>query len=171
MKNLSNFNNTNDYLPIFNGVLITEIIILSLVYVGFFKSKVLLEWYNRFHIFALLADVLIIVIGFIITRFLYYKIFKKYSLSRFLLLFLVIQIIHDILFYLFFNYGIPEKKNKMIDLFKKYGKEKGFGAILGDSSMIILSVLFATYFKNISLNNNIITLISFVYLICYIIFF
>ena len=171
MKNLSNFNNTNDYLPIFNGVLITEIIILSLVYVGFFKSKVLLEWYNRFHIFALLADVLIIVIGFIITRFLYYKIFKKYSLSRFLLLFLVIQIIHDILFYLFFNYGIPEKKNKMIDLFKKYGKEKGFGAILGDSSMIILSVLFATYFKNVSLNNNIITLISFVYLICYIIFF
>jgi hypothetical protein len=171
MKNLSNFNNTSDYLPIFNGVLITEIIILCLVYIGFFKSKVLLEWYNRFHIFALLADILIIVIGFIITRFLYYKIFKKYSLSRFLLLFLVIQIIHDILFYLFFNYGIPEKKNKMIDLFKKYGKEKGFGAILGDSSMIILSVLFATYFKNITLNSNIITLISFIYLICYIIFF
>ena len=171
MKNLSNFNNTSDYLPIFNGVLITEIIILSLVYIGYFKSKVLLEWYNRFHIFALLADILIIVIGFIITRFLYYKIFNKYSLSRFLVLFLIIQIFHDIIFYLIFNYGIPKKKNKMIDLFKKYGKEKGFGAILGDSTMIVLSVLFATYFKNISLNNNIITLISFVYLICYIIFF
>tara|TARA_B100000123_G_C25585158_1_gene364480 strand:- start:80 stop:595 length:516 start_codon:yes stop_codon:yes gene_type:complete len=171
MKNISNFNNTSDYLPIFNGVLITEIIILSLVYIGFFKSKVLLEWYDRFHIFALLADVLIIVIGFIITRFLYYKIFNKYSLSRFLILFLVIQITHDVLFYLFFNYGVPKGKNKMIDLFKKYGEEKGWKAILGDSTMIVLSVLFATYYKNLSLNNNIILLITFIYLICYIIFF
>ena len=36
--NISNFNKVSDYLPIFNGVLISELIIILLVNMGFFSS-------------------------------------------------------------------------------------------------------------------------------------
>ena len=66
--------------------------------------------------------------------------------------------------------SVPKGVNKMLDLFKNYGKEVGIKAILGDSFMIIIAVLFSWYFANLSLNNNLIILIFLVYLIPYIIY-
>jgi uncharacterized membrane protein len=68
LKNISNFNNVQDYLFILNGAIITDIIVILLLIFGFIKSKVLKEWYTKYHINAVIADVLIIVIGIILTR-------------------------------------------------------------------------------------------------------
>ena len=62
---ISNFNKVSDYLPIFNGVLISELFILILVNVGFFKTIFLKKWYLNFSISAVIMDVFILVIGFI----------------------------------------------------------------------------------------------------------
>ena len=167
---ISNFNKISDYLPIFNGVLISELIIILLIHVGFFKSIFLKKWYLNFNISAVIMDVFILVIGFIITRYLYKKVFNEYKLWKFIVLFLIIQIIHDILFYILFEHVIPKGNNTVIDLFKKYGKEVGVGAIIGDSFMVIVSCIIASLLVNKNINLNIIFCILIIYIIPYLIF-
>ena len=169
MPDISNFNNVSDYLPILNAVIITDLGVIMLLILGVIKSKVLENWYRRLTLSAVIADVLIIVIGIILTRFFYPYIFSKYSLLKFLLLAVVIQIVHDTLFYLF-CLSVKRGTSVILDIFKDYGKEKGSGAIIADSLMIISSILIATYLKGMTLNSNIIILIAVVYLIPYMIY-
>ena len=67
---------------------------------------------------GMLCDITIIMIGFVIARAIYYKIFKKFSPIKFVILLVLIQVIHDLLFAGAF-YSIP-KKNKMIDIIKTW---------------------------------------------------
>ena len=169
MHDIYNFNNVSDYLPILNSVIITDIVVIILLIKGLIKSKVLENWYKRLTLSAVIADVLIIVIGIILTRFLYPYIFSKYSLSKFLILAVLIQITHDILFYLFCK-SVKKGKSEILDIFKDYGTEKGSGAIIADSLMIISSILIASYLKGKTLNSNIIILIFSIYLVPYMVY-
>ena len=93
----------------------------------------------------------------------------KYNLINFVILAVLIQITHDIVFYLF-SKSVKRGKSKILDIFKDYGKEKGFGAIMADSLMIISSILIASYLKGKTLNSNIIILIFSIYLVPYMIY-
>ena len=169
-KNISNFNDMSDYLPILNASIISDIIIIGMIYYGgFFRSKFLMEWYEKYRLSAVIADVLILVIGLVLARGVYYKFFKEYSLLDFYFTVLVIQIIHDYLFYKFFT-ALPLGTNKMLDLFKSYSKEVGIGAILGDSFMISITVFLSAFLANKSVNTNILVLIFSCYLFPYIIY-
>lgn len=61
-------------------------------------------------------------------------------------------------------------RSKIIDVFKDYGKENSFKAIIADSSMMILSILIASYLKSKTLNINVIVLIVSIYLVPYFIY-
>jgi hypothetical protein len=169
-KNISNFYNINDYLPILNGCLNADLIILFLLYNGVFKSVYLKKWYKKFNLSATIADILILFIGIIITRFLYKYIFQDFSIWKFTFLAILIQIIHDILFYWFFT-TIPVGYNYMLDFFKLYAKEVGFGAILGDSFMMAIACFLSSYLANFSTNINIITLVVSFYFLPYMIYY
>jgi uncharacterized protein YacL len=163
-KDISNFNNINDYLPLFNGALITELIMLFLFNNKMFKSKTLKEWYTKFNLSAIIADVFILVIGFIIVRLIYSSIFSTFSILKFILLLVIVQTIHDILFY-FLVINIKRGSNKMIDTFKDYIKEHNASILFADSLLIISGGLFSSYIANYSLNYNIGLLIILIYLI------
>jgi uncharacterized protein YacL len=167
-KDISNFNNINDYLPILNGCVNADLIILFLVFHGVFKSAYLKKWYKKYQLSAVLADVLILFIGIILARFFYKYIFKTFNIFKFTFLAVCIQIIHDFLFYWLFK-SLPIGYNAMLDFFKDYAKEVGVGAILGDSFMMILSCLLSSYFASQSLNLNIITLVISLYFFPYMI--
>ena len=109
------------------------------------------------------------VIGLIITRAIYYYIFDSFSIVTFVILAVIVQIIHDILFYIFFS-NIPRGVNKMIDTFKDYANEVSYKAVLADSGMMIMSCLIAYYLVNKNTNTNIIVLISFLYLLPYLLY-
>jgi len=169
-KDISNFSNVNDYLPILNGCIIADLIIIFLLYHGIFNSLFLRKWYKKYQLSAVIADVLILVIGIILARFFYKFVFplQGFSIWKFTGLAVIIQIIHDILFYLFFR-SIPTGYNAMLDFFKAYAREVGAGAILGDSFMMIIACLFSSYFATYSLNSNLIILIVSLYLFPYMI--
>jgi len=167
-QDISNFNNVSNYLPILNGSICSDIIIIFLLYNGFFSSMYLKKWYKKYQLSAVIADVLILVIGIIIARFLYKYFFDSFNIWKFTGLAVIIQIIHDILFYLFFS-SVPTGYNAMLDFFKDYAKEVGTGAILGDSFMMILACLLSSHFATYSLNTNIIILIFSTYFIPYLI--
>jgi hypothetical protein len=169
MSNISNFSNTSNYLSIFNSVLITDMIVILLSIFKIINSSVLKQWYRQFNLSAVICDVFIIIIGIIITRFLYPYFFKEYSLKNFIILAVIVQIVHDLLFYkLFMN--IPQGRNQMIDVFRDYGKEVGFNAVLADSAMMVLSCILTSYLVNKSLNFNIIVAIVSIYIVPYLIY-
>jgi hypothetical protein len=169
MKNIGNFNNVNDYLPLFNAVLITDLFVILLSNIGFIQSKVLKKWYAKYSLSAVLADVLIILLVLILTRFLYSYLFDAFSLLKFVGLAVTLQIMHDVSFYLFII-NVPRGVNNMIDTFKEYANEASYKAILADSGMMIMSCLIASYLVNQSTNTNIIVLILFTYLLPYLLY-
>jgi hypothetical protein len=168
-KNIANFNNVNDYLPLFNAVLITDLFVILLLNTNVIKSQVLKRWYLQYNLSAVIADVLIILIGLIITRAIYYYIFDNFSILNFIIIAVIVQIIHDILFYIFFS-NIPRGVNKMLDTFKDYAIDVSYKAIFADSGMIIMACLIGSYLANKNTNTNIIVLISSLYLLPYLLY-
>jgi hypothetical protein len=156
-------------LPLLNGILITDLFIIFLLNTKIIKSSVLRKWYDKYNLSAVIADVLIILIVLIIVRAIYYYVFDKFSIVKFIFLAVLVQVVHDILFYIFFK-NVPRGINKMLDTFKEYANEASYKAILSDSGMMILSCLIASYLANYSANYNIIVLIVFIYLLQYLLY-
>jgi uncharacterized protein YacL len=166
---IANFSNTNDYIPLFNGVMITDLFVILLLNMGIIKSRVLREWYDKYNLSAVIADVLIIMIGLIITRYVYYSIFKEFSIIKFVFVAVIVQIIHDILFYVFFS-SVPRGMNQMIDTFKDYAKDVSYKAILSDSGMMVMAAFIASYLANQSANTNMIVMIVSMYFLPYLLY-
>ena len=91
LENISQFKNTNDYLPIITAALIVDMAIIIRIVFGSIHIKSLNNWYNKFGVLAVAADVLSIVIGIIMSRFLYPFFFKTYSLMSFIMLTCIVQ--------------------------------------------------------------------------------
>lgn len=168
-KNIANFNNTSDYLPLFNAVLITDLLVILLLNMKIIQSSILIKWYADFNLSAVIADVLNIFIGLIIVRAIYYYVFTDFSIFKFVALALVVQFIHDMLFYAFFS-SVPRGMNRMLDTFKDYAKEVSYKAIFTDGGMITMASLIASYLAGKNLNTNLIVVISSLYLLPYILY-
>jgi len=169
LKDISQFNNIEDYLPIITAILIVEIITIILSFTHITESKFLRIWYKKYLLSAVLADVSLIFLGFVITRGLYYYVFDEFLIINFILLMVAIQIIHDTLFYLMIT-SIPKGANRIIYILKDYADEISDWAILGDSMMMISSALIAGYIANFDVNTNIIIFAFLVYILQFIIY-
>ena len=168
-KNIANFSNTKDYLPLLSGVLITDMFVILLLNMKLINSQVLRKWYSEYNLSAVIADVLIILIGLIITRAIYYYIFDNFSILKFILVAVLVQVIHDILFYILFK-NVPRGMNRMLDTFKDYANEVSYKAIISDSGMMVMAAIIASYLAGESLNKNIIVLVVSVYVLPYLLY-
>ena len=139
-----------------------------------FWGSLINVWYDKFGLVAIMLDMGIVLIGFWITQQLYPCFFGssvKVSLWKFILLFLCIQIIHDILFYVL----ILKKSNgsnAIFDLINSYGSKHGLYTILGDSLMVVLSICLAWIIldSNINLSTYIICILLSSYFIGYLLY-
>jgi len=130
------------------AVIIVDLIVLFLIRYGpgFFGRQINV-WYNKFGLNAVIADVLSIVLGFLIAQYIYRSaIFPTYgwSLPLFIGTLLVVQLVHDLLFNFAIIQPIPKGHNGMIDVFKSYSNDNGAKILLADSSMMIGSALIAS---------------------------
>lgn len=165
-SDISNYKNNNDWLPIVTAMFIAELLTI-IIYCNL--TDILKVWYDKFSFTAVLLDIIIVLIGFAIARYIYTLYFKPkfgFNIWIFVAVFLVIQIIHDILYYILIS-SIPVGTNKIIDFMKIYAKRSGIGAILGDSSIIITCAILASLLNNLPAHINIfISLVTF-YIIAY----
>lgn len=168
-KDISQFDNTDDYLPIIAAILIVEVITIVLSFTNITESGFLKVWYKEYKLYAILADVSLIFLGFVITRALYYYVFDEFSIFNFILLMVAIQVIHDTLFYVLIT-QIPKGTNKIIDILKDYADEISHYAIIGDSLMMISSALIAAYIANFDANTNIIMMAFLIYILQFILY-
>ena len=155
---ISEYEEIRDWVYIFLGILVTEVIFLFLVrYFPEFFGKFLNIWYNRFKLSAVLADVFIIALGIGISRYVYTEfIYPKHDWSPlyFTGLTVVVQVLHDILFYMGVIQQVPKGQNAMIDVMKEYASSLGTRAILGDSAMMISSAGLAMIFKGMEAHST-----------------
>jgi len=105
-------------------------------------------WYKKFGIVAVISDCLVIVLGVMLAQF----ISPSASVTVLAGLSVLIQVIHDYLFYVLVILGVPRGQNEMIDLFKTYAKEGSYKIILADSAMIASTVFLGDYLTTFDRN-------------------
>jgi uncharacterized protein YacL len=128
--------------------LITSVVWIDLLVILFSKTghlgKTIGTWYKEFGITAVFSDCLIIILGIYIASYL----FPNTSTLELIFYSIIIQIIHDVLFYLFIIVPLPRGSNRMIDVFKDYANETSYKPIIADSMMIGSSVFLYKYLQN-----------------------
>jgi hypothetical protein len=130
------------------SVIVVDLVILFLIrlYPDFWGKDINI-WYNEFGLNAVLADVLSIVLGFLLTQVLYTSVVFPhigYSLPVFIALLLAVQLAHDMLFYKGVIQPIPVGHNGMIDVFKTYAASGQGRILVADAGMMVGSALIAS---------------------------
>lgn len=142
LPNISEFKELG-HIPYFlAATLLIEVVLIFLT--RYFPEKVggdsLNEWYDRFGLEAVIADIFIIVIGLLLTQYLYSAyIAPTYGWNPLLFVAVLVgvQLVHDLIFYHGVIKPIPQGHNDMMDLFKKYAAENGGLILLGDALLVI----------------------------------
>ena len=101
---------------------------------------------QQFGIVAVISDCLVIVPGILLAQL----ISPAASATGLALTSVIIQIIHDYLFYIGVILPIPKGHNSMIDLFKRYSTEGSYKIILADSAMIASTVFLGDHLTQYS---------------------
>lgn len=128
---------------LFTAAAVVDLVVIILS--KFFPlTKALGTWYSKFGIVAVLSDILIIVLGVALAMLL----FPGISGWTLITTAVVIQIIHDILFYIGVIQVVPSGQNAIIDLFKQYSAEGGWKIIASDSAMVAATVTLMEYYEN-----------------------
>ena len=134
------------FLPLFNAALLTDLIVISLFLLGVLPSVSLGRWYKSFHLGAVIMDVLVLVLVVLLAHYLYPFVFGPvYSILKFGLLTVGIQLIHDLLFAGFFYQF--QKGGRLTGVLQSYMSEQGSKVLVADACMILSTVAFERLFS------------------------
>ena len=159
------------FINIFLATLIVELIIL--IFFRFTKSvftgQAANDWYDKLRWSAIILDLLSVMIGFYLNIFLnkYLKLNNYYYLFLFQIL---IQVIHDILFYFFVILKSKKGNSMVMDELKSYSSKISYGAIIGDSWMYSMGIPILVISLNYSSEKLIFTSLVCLYLIGYLVY-
>lgn len=171
---ISDASNINDLLFIITAAIIVDVVVIFLVkYAGerpSFGVKALNEWYDRFGIFAVGADVLSLIIGVVAARYIYSALFSSWNPFLFILIVVLFQFCHDVFFYLSTIIRLPRGENAAIDVFQDYAKENGAWILLADAAMMVSTTLLAMAMKSVPTHYTTSSLLISLYSLCYILF-
>ena len=164
------FENKFEYLPIITANIYADLFIIFATFSRiYYKILTLEDWYKKYRLSAMIADILIGVLYILLGRYLVYTLKLNVGLTAFALLCVMIQVIFDFLFYLLFTL-VPFGTNNMLDFFKGYAKEVGVNALFGDSVLVILAVVISALLNARSFDTNIVFLILSIYFTPYFIY-
>jgi hypothetical protein len=129
-------------------------------------TKSLDVWYRQFGIVAVISDCLVIVLGILLAQF----INPRAPVNILALTSVVVQLVHDYLFYIGVILQVPTGQNSMIDLFKKYSSEGSYKILLADSAMIAGTVYLGDYLTSLTRDKVIFVGLLGVYALTYIMY-
>ena len=170
---ITNYKNIGDWFYLVPAVLVVDVIVIFLSkYPGnnpTFKVNSLNEWYTKFGLSAVASDVLSILLGLMVTRYIYTTLNLKNPLL-FLLILVLFQLAHDIFFYTQVILKLPKGHNQMIDVFKSYADENGAKVLVADAAMMVSSAVLASLLKSSQGHVTIATLLISLYSMTYLIY-
>jgi len=129
------------------AILMVDLVVLFLIrFFPDFWGKSINDWYNQFGLNAVISDVLIIFLGFLIAFFAYGALVEPtygWNLWLFIGVLVLVQLLHDLFFYFCVILPIPSGHNGMIDVFKSYADAGQSKILLADGAMMVGSALIA----------------------------
>jgi len=164
VKPTTNYSNFFEYIPIITANIYADLFIIFITFSKlYYDSPSMEQWYKKYRLSAMTADILIGVLYMLLGRYLVSVSGITVGLTAFAAICVGIQLIFDYLFYILFTI-IPKGSNNMLDYFKGYAKEVGVNALTGDSTLVIFAVIASALLNQQSRNTNIVFLILSVYL-------
>jgi hypothetical protein len=154
MKSITNSNDVGDILYIFVAALVVDFLtVLITKYPGpapYFTVKALDDWYTKFGLAAVAADVLSVMIGVVGARYIFTSLgFNLNSILLFVAVLLIFQLCHDAFFFLAVITPMKRGENTMIDVFKNYATENGAKILAADAMLVLGTAAGATLLKNL----------------------
>jgi hypothetical protein len=172
LGDIGNFHTAEDIIPIGSATIFAINIVAMLTRLGFVGGKTLNTYFDTFGLEGILANTSLIVILFQLTRFAYTKLYtdagKAWSPFVFVCALIVMQVLHDLVFYFGVVNVIPSGNNEMVDALKKYSNENGSRALASHAGFLIMVAVVAMFLKERSLIFIIMTSIFTLYLLPYV---
>ena len=166
------------FLHFFTSACVVELFILYLF--RFTKSpltgRAINNWYTNLRWTAVILDIISLLIGFYIAKFIYEYLVTtkliddKHELLKFLGIVLCVQIIHDFSFYFLVIKDSKMGSSLVMDEFIRYSKSVGTGAVIGDSIMYLLATPLVFYLVNVRTDVNVFSSLVSLYLVGYFIY-
>lgn len=149
-------------LPLSTAVIWVEFLTVVLAKYAF-NGTAIKEWYHKFQSVAVLSDYLSVMIGILLGKFLMPSLPLLYSS-------LIVQVLHDVLFFILVLTPMPTGHNAVIDLMKTYSKQAGVGIILADSIIMASSVKLFEAIQGYSTSSLVLSLLIGIYALTYIVY-
>jgi hypothetical protein len=170
--NITNYKNTGDWLYLTTGATVVDLAVIFMTkYPGpkpAFGVKALNDWYTRFGALAAVSDILSVLIGIFFARLIYAQLGGPVWV--FVASILGFQLFHDILFYLGVIIPLRKGENEMIDVFKAYAAENGFGILFADAAILLGSAGIGSFLKALPEHYTTGTLLVTLYALCYVLY-
>jgi hypothetical protein len=167
---ISKINNNLDLIYITASVILVDLIVIFIAKKYKSLGNQINIWYKKLGMTAVLLDVTIIIIGFIITRYIFHVSNIQFNPIYFILILLFVQLVHDLLLYKLIIEPAKYGNNTIIDIYKDYALENSYYILIADSLMVLFSAIIAMNLKNIDMHATISILILSIYMIPYLIY-
>jgi hypothetical protein len=172
LSDIGDYRNLDDLYGIATSSLFTLTLSLIATRIGNLGGLSLNTYFDIFGVEGVLANTALITLIFQLARYfytvLYAKADKSWSPFVFICGLVVIQILHDILFYHGVINLLPSGKNDMIDVLRQYAKENSTPAIGAHSALIIITALVAMIINDMDNISKIVLLGIILYTLPYI---
>ena len=154
-----------DIFQLFAAALVVEFCVIY-VFKILGSGKSIKLWYNKFGSIAVLSDVTSVMIGVMLAHF-WVPSATGLTLAMYSV---IVQVIHDILYYLLIVRQLPRGTNAVIDLMKDYAEETSWGPIVADAGIMISTVGIYTLLKGQSFKHLAFIVLSALYSITYVVY-
>ena len=167
------------FLHFFTAACVVELFMITIFrYSGIRGNKwmAINNWYTNLRWTAVILDIISVLIGFYIAKFIYEYLVTtkliddKHELLKFLGIVLCVQIIHDFSFYFLVIKDSKMGSSLVMDEFIRYSKSVSINAIIGDSIIYLLATPLVFYLVNVRTDVNVFSSLVSLYLVGYFIY-
>jgi hypothetical protein len=152
LGDIGDFRQADDLWPIASASFVSMNVAIAAARLGGLGGISLNTYFDTFGLEGFLSNAAWLVILFQVARWLYTTFYslpgsKPWSPVVFLAVLVLVQLIHDLIFYFGLINILPSGRNDMVDALKKYAKENGSRALAGHAAFLALTGLIAMWLK------------------------
>lgn len=155
LEDIGDYTHVEEILPIGVATLVMINLMITLTRMGVAGGKSLNAYFDNFGLEGVLTNASLVALLFQLARFGYTSFYttggRPWSPLVFVCVLVVVQMLHDLIFYYGVVNQVPAGKNDMVDILKRYSQENGSRALAGHAAFIIAVAILAMLFKDKSL--------------------
>ena len=170
---ISNYYNISDYLPILNGCINSELTVMYVAYCTLYLTignvDALKLWHEKYTFTLSVWSIITMMLVLVVTRFFYTILFNEFTIYKFTVLSVIVQIVYNLLYYLLF-YHRMSNVFKVFNYLDVNSEDLTYRTLTESISLIVLASILSSNFATYTLNSNLVLLIVSVYFIPFFIY-